>query len=231
MKKTALLLTALLVAMLAFAQEMETASPTLSYEENSETASQTLALEETKIKRFSLGAKIGIPNIAGLSTEITTPLLGNRVAVFYDYSSFDVNPTDVKVGLTYTEYGANIYFNNKGKGPYVGIGFADLTTDLTFENVSFEEEGLRGVGTASVSQKISTTNLKLGVKTGGRIYFRLELGYGFGDIPQEVEVSGSFTPEGESTPINGTETEEFPSIPGVGTNGTLIGNFGFGISF
>lgn len=231
MKNAVFIITLFFVSSLVLAQDVETSTPTLSDVQNVATSSTTLEIEETKVKRFSLGAKIGIPNIAGLSAEVTTPLLGNRVAVFFDYSSFDVNPTDVKVGLNYAEYGANIYFKNKGKGAYIGIGFANLDTDLNFENVSFEEEGLRGVGSANVKQALSTTNIKLGVKTGGRIYFRLELGYGFGTIPQEVEVSGSFIPEGQSTPIIGTETEEFPSIPGVGTEGTLIGNFGFGISF
>jgi len=199
--------------------------------QDTDTSTPTLEIEAIKVKRLSIGAKVGIPNIAGLSAEIITPLLDNRVAVFYDFSSFDINPTDVKVGLSYSEFGANIYFKNKGKGAYVGIGIANLSTDLEFQNVSFEENGLSGEGAASVSQDLSTTNIKLGVKTGGRIYFRLELGYGFGDIPQEVEVSGSFIPEGQTNAIRGTETEEFPAIPGVGTNGTLIGNFGFGFSF
>ncbi len=216
--KKILLFLSLFVTGLLLAQDADTSTPTLE-------------IEDIKVKRLSIGAKVGIPNIAGLSAEIITPLLDNRVAVFYDFSSFDINPTDVKVGLSYSEFGANIYFKNKGKGAYVGIGFANLSTDLEFQNVSFEENGLRGVGAASVSQDLSTTNIKLGVKTGGRIYFRLELGYGFGDIPQEVEVSGSFIPEGQTNAISGTETEEFPAIPGVGTNGTLIGNFGFGISF
>jgi len=40
----------------------------------------------TSIKRFSVGLKIGVPNIAGLSLEGVTPLLDNRVAPFIDFS-------------------------------------------------------------------------------------------------------------------------------------------------
>ncbi len=68
----------------------------------------------------------------------------------------------------------------------------------------------------------------MGVKTGGRFYFRFEVGYGLtGDIPENITVT--------LTEINGsqTDTEDFevPTIPGLGTNGLLVGNFGFGISF
>ena len=34
-----------------------------------------------KVKRLSVGLKIGIPNIAGISLEAVTPLLNNRVAL------------------------------------------------------------------------------------------------------------------------------------------------------
>lgn len=181
------------------------------------------------IKRFSVGVKIGVPNIAGLSLEGITPLLDNRVAPFLDYSSFNVNPDDVEVGLKYTEFGANIYFGNKGKGAYAGIGFGSLNTDLTFNNITFEEDGVSGTGTGKIDTTVNTTNLKLGIKTGGRVYFRLEVGYGIGDIPVSVDVTGTFEANGQTR--TGTETEDFPTIPGVGENGVLMGNFGFGLSF
>ena len=74
----------------------------------------------------------------------------------------------------------------------------------------------------------------MGIKTGGRIFFRLELGYGIGTIPTTVELNGRFTytdSDGITQPDTGTETEDFPAIPGVSTNGVLVGNFGFGVSF
>lgn len=189
--------------------------------EQQDEALDTLA---PSIKRFSAGLKIGVPNIAGLSLEGVTPLLENRLAVFVDYSGFNVNDGETEVGLSYSEFGTNIYFGDKGKGAYAGIGFGNLSADLTFyENL---DGGGRGKGTTGLD--IRSTNLKLGVKTGGRFYFRFEVGYGLtGDIPENITVT--------LTEINGsqTDTEDFevPSIPGLGTNGLLVGNFGFGISF
>ena len=176
------------------------------------------------VKRFSVGLKIGVPNVAGLSLEGVTPLLDNRVAPFVDFSSFDVKDAETEIGLSYSEFGANVYFNNKGKGAYAGIGFGNLSTDLTFyEDL---DGGSRGKGTTGLD--IKSTNLKFGIKTGGRFYFRFEIGYGFtSDVPDAITVT--------LTEINGTETEtrslDVPTIPGLGTNGLLIGNFGFGLSF
>jgi hypothetical protein len=176
------------------------------------------------IKRFSVGLKIGVPNIAGISFEGVTPLLDNRVAPFVDFSSFDVKDSETEIGLSYSEFGANVYFGDKGKGAYAGIGFGNLSTDLTFyENL---DGGGRGKGTIGLD--IKSTNLKFGVKTGGRFYFRFEVGYGLtSDIPDDVTVT--------LTEIGGNETEtdtfEVPTIPGLGTNGILVGNFGFGLSF
>ena len=192
------------------------------------------SLELPSIKRIAIGVKFGVPNIAGLSLEGVTPLLGNRIAPFFDYSSFDVNPDEVEVGLTYTEFGSNIYFGNKGKGVYAGIGFGSLDTYLVFNDIELtDDNGNSGNGTASISQNLNTTNIKLGIKTGGRFYFRLELGYGIGDIPETIDVTGTFsyTENGQTITGSGYQTEEFPTIPGVGTSGILIGNFGFGIAF
>ena len=210
MKK--LLLTILMVfSAIGFAQEADQQEETLD----------SLA---PRIKRFSVGLKIGVPNIAGLSLEGVTPLLDNRVAPYIDFSSFDVKDAETEIGLSYSEFGANVYFGNKGKGAYAGIGFGNLSTDLTFyENL---DGGGRGKGTIGLD--IKSTNLKFGIKTGGRFYFRFEVGYGLtNDVPDDITVT--LTEIGG----NGTETDTFevPTIPGVGTNGILLGNFGFGLSF
>jgi hypothetical protein len=176
------------------------------------------------IKRFSVGLKIGVPNIAGLSLEGVTPLLDNRVAPFVDFSSFDVKDAETEIGLSYSEFGANVYFGNKGKGAYAGIGFGNLSTDLTF----YEDLDGGGRGKGTIGLDIKSTNLKFGIKTGGRFYFRFEVGYGLtSDVPDDITVT--LTEIGG----NGTETDTFevPTIPGVGTNGILLGNFGFGLSF
>ena len=210
MKK--LLLTILMVfSAIGFAQEADQQEETLD----------SLA---PSIKRFSVGLKIGVPNIAGLSLEGVTPLLDNRVAPYIDFSSFDVKDAETEIGLSYSEFGVNVYFGNKGKGAYAGIGFGNLSTDLTFyENL---DGGGRGKGTIGLD--IKSTNLKFGIKTGGRFYFRFEVGYGLtNDVPDDITVT--LTEIGG----NGTETDTFevPTIPGVGTNGILLGNFGFGLSF
>ena len=201
----------------AFAQEIEP-------QEVTETQEETIDTLGPNIKRFSVGLKIGVPNIAGVSLEGVTPLLDNRVALFADFSGFDVNDAETEIGLGYSEFGTNIYFGSKGKGAYAGIGFGNLTADLTFyENL---DGGTRGKGTTDLD--IKSTNLKFGIKTGGRFYFRFEVGYGFTSyIPDEItvtlkEIGGSQTD---------TDTFEIPTIPGLGTNGLLVGNFGFGLSF
>lgn len=223
MKKSFLLI--LLCSGITFAQEIESDAIEVT---------DTLTQYYT-VKRLSLGIKVGVPNIIGFSAEGVTPLFGNRIAPFIDYSGFNINPDDVKASLTYTVFGSNFYFGDKGKGAYVGIGFGNLNTDLTFNNIQLEDDfGNSGNGTAFIAENISTTNLKLGIKTGGRIYFRLELGYGFADIPESVEVQGEFTytaQNGETLNSQGSEIEDFPTVPGVGANGILIGNFGFGFSF
>lgn len=224
--KNLLLATFIICSTLVYAQEVE--------QEAQEDIEIVDSLQLNSLKRIAIGVKFGVPNIAGLSIEGVTPLLGNRVAPFFDYSSFDVNPDEVEVGLSYTEFGANIYFGNKGKGVYAGIGLGSLSTDLVFTNIELSDNnGNSGSGRATISQDISTTNIKLGIKTGGRFYFRLELGYGIGDIPETIDVRGdfSYTENGQTITGSGTNTEEFPTIPGVGTSGVLIGNFGFGIAF
>lgn len=177
-----------------------------------------------KVIRLSVGVKIGVPNIAGLSVEAVTPLLDNRIAAFADFSGFNVSDQETEIGLNYSEFGLNIYLGKKGSGLYAGIGAGNLSTDLTFyENL---DGGGRGKGTTGLD--IKTTNLKLGIKTGGRIYFRFEVGYGVtSDIPENITVTL------EEIGGSGRETESFevPTIPGVGTNGVLVGNFGFGFSF
>lgn len=196
-----------------FAQDMEA-------EQNQETI-DSLA---PKVKRLSVGVKIGVPNIAGLSVEAVTPLLDNRIAAFADFSGFNVSDQETEIGLNYSEFGLNVYLGKKGSGLYAGIGAGNLSTDLTFyENL---DGGGRGKGTTGLD--IKTTNLKLGIKTGGRIYFRFEVGYGVtSDIPENITVTL------EEIGGSGSETESFevPTIPGVGTNGVLVGNFGFGFSF
>tara|TARA_B100000767_G_C19778143_1_gene543986 strand:+ start:10287 stop:10976 length:690 start_codon:yes stop_codon:yes gene_type:complete len=228
--KQLILFTLCLFVTQIYGQELETEV----FDESNEQIQNIDSLESNKIKRVSLGIKLGIPNIAGVSLEGISPILGNRIAPFFDYSSFPVNTEETEIDLIYSEFGSNFYFGNQGNGVYFGIGFGALNTDIVFKDVTLKEDGNQGTGEGKNSYKVNTTNLKLGIKTGGKVYFRLELGYGIGSIPDTVKVKGTFTYEdsnGVTLTDSGTGTEEFPPIPGVTKGGVLVGNFGFGISF
>lgn len=220
--KKLLLLFLVCLSTLSFGQEIE---------DNAEAVDSLYPVQ----KRIALGIKIGIPNIAGFSVEAITPLFNNRVAPFFDFSSFPLKLEEIEIVTKYNEFGSNFYLGKEATGLYAGIGIGQLSTDLTFTNIDLtDRNGNRGTGTVKTNQKINTTNVKLGIKTEGTIYFRLELGYGFGNIPTAIEIKGSFDytdQNGNTRSGTGTGTEDFPPIPGVGTNGVLIGNFGFGVSF
>lgn len=203
---------------MAFAQETE---------QTSEMATEAADTIPAKVKRLSLGVKLGVPNVAGGSAEVVLPFLDNRIAPYADFSGFDVKDVETEIALSYTEFGLNVYFGKEGKGFYAAIGAGNLSTDLTFFE-TFEEEGVTVQGKGTIGVDIASTNLKLGVKTGGRIYFRFELGYGFtSDVPSQLTVRL------EEIGGDGVENEvfDFPAVPGVGDGGLLVGNIGFGISF
>ncbi len=176
------------------------------------------------INPFRIGVKLGVPNIIGGDLEYVTPLLDNRIALFIDYSGFKISPDDDEIKIKYFEIGTNIYFNNKGRGLYGAISYSKLNIDGLFS----ETETINGTvydGITTGDVEINTTNLKLGAKLGKKFYFRIEVGYGFGDIPQEIEVTGI------SNGMTQTDYIEIPDIPGITDNGLFIGNIGFGISF
>ena len=180
---------------------------------------------DSKSKFISVGAKIGIPNLASINGEIILPILDNHFAPFIDYGTFNLDIDDTQSNINYTEYGVNFYFSNKSKGLYAGAGLAQLNSDFTFNNLTFEENGVSQVGSAKTTLDLNTLNLKLGFKTGGTIYFRFEIGYGMGSIPDSIEFTAT------SNGITESFSEEIPAIPGLSSDGILISNFGFGFSF
>lgn len=110
-----------------------------------------------------------------------------------------------------------------GRGLYVSAGLGDFDSDVLITNI--ELDGGR-TGEGETQLKFNTTNLKLGLRTGGMFYFRFEAGYGFGDIPTElVFVARS------SDGFTETVTEPIPEIPAVSSSGVGILNIGFGIAF
>lgn len=177
-----------------------------------------------KIKRLSLGVKVGVPNIASLNGELILPFAGNRISAYFDYGAFNFPIDETDIETTYTEYGVNLYFNGNGKGFYLSAGNGSLSTNYTFNNLDFED-GSGPTGSGSTELDIDAVNLKLGLKTGGIIYLRLEAGFGFTSIPETLTFTAT------SNNITQTFTEDLPNIPGVSSDGILVGNLGLGFSF
>ena len=187
----------------------------------------------SNLKRFSFGIKMGIPNILGLTTEAILPIFKNRVSPYFDYSSFKLNPDKTSIDLNYTDFGVNIYINSKGNGLYASLGSGNLNSLIFFEEIELtDENGNKGIGSSQIEKNINTFNIKFGIKSNSKVFFRLEVGYGIGNIPNNLNMTGSFSYEKDGISIisNGSSIENFPTIPGIGKNGIIMGNFGFGIS-
>ena len=187
----------------------------------------------SNLKRFSFGIKMGIPNVIGLTTEAILPIFKNRVSPYFDYSSFKLNPDKTSIDLNYTDYGVNIYINSKGDGLYASLGSGNLSSLILFEEIELtDENGNKGLGNAQIKENINTFNVKLGIKSNSKIFFRLEVGYGIGRIPNNLNLTGNFGYEKDGMFYNskGSSIESFPTVPGIGKKGIIIGNFGFGIS-
>ena len=187
----------------------------------------------SNLKSFSFGIKMGIPNVIGLTTEAILPIFKNRVSPYFDYSSFKLNPDKTSIDLNYTDYGINIYINSKGSGLYASLGSGNLSTLILFEEIELtDENGNKGLGNAQIKENINTFNVKLGIKSNSKIFFRLEVGYGIGRIPNNLNLTGNFGYEKDGMFYNskGSSIESFPTVPGIGKKGIIIGNFGFGIS-
>ncbi|MGC6434358.1 MAG: hypothetical protein ACON4M_09210 [Crocinitomicaceae bacterium] len=181
--------------------------------------------DKSKSKLISVGAKLGVPNVISFNGEIILPILGNHLAPFIDYGALEIELDGTNASLKYSEYGLNFYFGNNGKGFYASAGKGQLNTDITFNNLTFEENGVTQKGSATTGLDINSLNLKLGVKTGGFVFLRIEVGYGMGTIPDRLNFTAT------SNGITETFSEEIPSIPGLSSDGLLIGNIGLGISF
>lgn len=200
-----------------------------SISSNSSLIEEGVLQESTKfddeIKRLSIGFKVGIPNIASLGLQYNLPIFNNHLAPFIEYSSYSYDDAEVEGNLNFSEFGASYFFNESGKGLYVGVGLSSLKLDVLYNNISLDF-GKTGSGSTEIA--LNTTNLKLGLKTGGRIYLRLEMGYGLGDLPTQVTFVAS---ENSNPSYTETTTEDIPDIPGISETGLIIGNIGFGLSF
>jgi hypothetical protein len=182
------------------------------------------ALDSIKVKHINLGVKLGIPNLIGGSAEIVLPILGNRIAPYFDYSRFSIDTDEIGTSYSYLEYGVNLYFNQKGNGFFLSIGQGKFNTEIAFNALDFGN--LLVLSEPIITDfNFNTTNIKLGIKSGGTFYFRFELGFGLSDIPDSVDFIATYGG------ITKSFSEELPPIPGISTSGVLIGNIGFGFSF
>ncbi|MEM5566790.1 hypothetical protein WNY78_16840 [Psychroserpens sp. AS72] len=172
------------------------------------------------IKPLRIGVKIGVPNIITANAEYVTPLLGNRVALAVDWMSLSKTVDETSINYNNFEIGTNIYFNKKGKGLYGGLSYFSFDGEGTFTETEFDNGSVED-GTGKI--EFNTINLKLGAKLGRTFYFRIEVGYGFGDIPEFIVVTNN---DGSQT-----TSEDIPEIPGIETSGIPNFNFGIGFSF
>ena len=64
---------------------------------------------------------------------------------------------------------------------------------ILYEEIELtDENGNKGLGSAQLKENINTFNIKLGIKSNSKIFFRLEVGYGIGKIPNNLNLTGSF---------------------------------------
>ncbi|MEJ6681894.1 MAG: hypothetical protein QNL21_07365 [Flavobacteriales bacterium] len=182
-----------------------------------------------KVKRFSIGAKIGIPNIVTGGIEYNLPFLNNHFAPYIDYTKINYNQSGESFSgsLSYSEFGLNYYFNQKGKGFYLGAGISNFSIKGVDSEIELDEATGR-TGTADTNFEFSGTALKLGVKTGGTFYVRFEVGYSFGSFPIEIIVRAVDNSDSSLTEV---EVVEIPGVPGISESGIVVANLGFGFSF
>ena len=182
-----------------------------------------------KVKRFSIGVKAGVPNIVTGGIEYNLPFLNNHFAPYVDYTKLDYNETGESFSgsLSYSEFGLNYYFNQNGKGFYLGAGISNFS--IKGKNSAIELDGASGrLGTADTNFKFTGTALKLGLKTGGTFYVRFEVGYSIGSFPTEITITARDNADSSLTEV---EVVEIPKFPGISDNGIVVANLGFGFSF
>jgi hypothetical protein len=182
-------------------------------------ASCALFAQRQHVNHLRVGLKLGVPNIITPNIEYVTHIWEDRVAFTADFMSLDLTIDDVNVDYTDFEIGANLYLSKDGSGAYVGVSYFNFDGGGTYDNVEFDN-GTVGRGTGEISY--NTFNFKVGYKTGRRLYVRAEFGYGFGNIPEQITVSGS---DGSSA------IEDIPDIPGISSSGLIIFNIGIGYAF
>lgn len=182
-------------------------------------------VKDNILKRFSVGVKFGLPYMAVLGAQYTLPFFNNHFAPYFDYSQYSYEKNNEDAQFRFSEFGISYFFNQIGKGLYAGLSYSNLSYDVKFTDVTLEN-GSKGYGSEKIDMR--TTNLRIGLKTGGTFYFRIEMGYGLGDIPKKLSFKAidNFDPK-----YSQIVTKEIPKISGTSEREMLIGNIGVGISF
>ena len=180
---------------------------------------------EHDIKRFSAGLKFGLPYMVAIGAQYTLPFFDNHFAPYFDYSRYSYEDFNREAQFRFSEWGISYFVREKGKGVYLGLSNSNLSYQADFTNIVLKNDS-KGSGTGKVDMR--TTNLRLGLKTAGTLYFRIEIGYGFGNLPKLVTFTATddFNPNHKELTI-----KDIPGIDGVSEKGMLVGNLGFGISF
>ena len=182
--------------------------------------STTVKGKEKSLRPLRFGIKVGIPSLITINAEYLTPLLNNRVSIAVDYFNLERDFDGTIVDYSNFEIGSNVYFNPRGKGFYAGLSYTSFDAEGTFQDVEFDGNG-ENFGDGVANLDYNTFNVKLGLKAGRTIFFRFEVGYGFGSIPQEVTVRSIDDP-------SLTTVEEIPDLPGLSDSGIIYFNVGLG---
>ena len=183
-----------------------------------------------ELKTYRIGLKIGTPIVIGLDLEYVTPLFDNRVAPFIDFSTLRYKDQDDTYRSKVFEAGTNVYFSNKGdgKGLYGALSYGHI--NFKMDRIDYElDDGRQFTGVAKSETKVNTFNVKVGAKLGDKFYFRTEIGYGFGGVPESIKSTGII--DGNQTTVYEDIAEDLKDFPIAGKNGMLLFNIGFGFEF
>jgi len=152
-------------------------------------SNQEEVTKERKVRPFRIGAKVGFPNLVGGNLEYVTPLLNNKLAINFDYSTiksdwFEFNEEgdtqNSELDISYIEGGLNYYFFKPGRGLYGGLSYGNLSLKGAVVYDEFRD---------IIDTSHGSMNIKLGAKLGGLIYFRPEIGYSFSALPEEIDTT------------------------------------------
>ena len=163
--------------------------------------------------------------MAVVGVQYTLPFFGDQFAPYFDYSQYSYEKKNEDAEFLFSEWGISYFFQQKSKGFYISLSNSNLTYQVNLKNI-FLQNGSQGRGGGKVDMR--TTNFRLGYKTAGDLYLRIEMGYGIGDVPltlfyKAVDISAPNYFE--------LKTKKIPEINGISKSGVLVGNIGLGISF